>query len=300
MTKIFITLCLLVTNTICFSQVRNLTIKADVIYARKYGMVLTFDVFMPANSNGAAVLFMNSGGFVSGRLRYLKMDDSLNCIFLKKDELMIVPENFKYPPLAQFGIDELLEKGFTVFDVRHGSSPKFTLDEIVKDCEQAIDFITNHAGLYNIDPERMGLFGVSAGGYIASYLATKGVGVKSVATYYPAGYDWIRVKYNSQEAYNNLPALHLEEDTLDSFSIKYYISSDDPSFLIIYGEEDFPFITQASTDIATALKNAGVETELISIPGTGHEFRNAEGYQAEHGEFARLKMVEWFEKQLNQ
>ena len=48
------------------------------------------------------------------------------------------------------------------------------------------------------------------------------------------------------------------------------------------------------------IKNAGIETELISIPGTGHEFRGTEGYHTEHGEFARLKMVEWFEKQLNQ
>ena len=290
----------MVANTICFSQVSNLTIKADVVYTKKYGMALTFDVFMPANSNGSAVLFMNSGGFISGRFRYLKMDESLNCTFLKKDELMIIPENFKYPPLAQFGIDELLEKGFTVFDVRHGSSPKFTLDEIVNDCKQAVEFIKKHAKRFNIDPAKLGLFGVSAGGYIASYLATTGVGVKSVALYYPAGFDWIRVKYNSLDAYNNLLALHLEEEILDSLSIKHYISSDDPSFLIIYGEEDFPFITQASTDIAAGLKNAGVETELISIPGTGHEFRGTEGYHAEHGEFARLKMVEWFEKQLNQ
>jgi dienelactone hydrolase len=300
MIKIFITLCLLVANTICFSQLSNLTIKADVVYAKKYGMALTFDVFIPVNSNGAAVLFMNSGGFESGRLRYLKMDESLNCTFLKKDELMIVPENFKYPPLAQFGIDELLEKGFTVFDVRHGSSPKFTLDEIVKDCEQAIEFIKKHAGLYNVDPERLGLFGASAGGYIASYLATTGAGVKSVALYYPAGFDWIRVKYNSPDAYNNLPALHLDEEVLDSLSIKRYISSDDPSFLIIYGKEDFPFIIQASEDIAAGLKNAGVEIQLISIPGTGHEFRGTEGYHTENGEFARLKMVEWFEKQLNE
>ena len=41
-----------------------------------------------------------------------------------------------------------------------------------------------------------------------------------------------------------------------------------------------------------------VETEVISILGTGHEFKNQDGYKYEHGEFARLKMVEWFIKHL--
>lgn len=300
MKKLFISISLLFTNTICFAQEDNLMIKADVVYASKYGMALTFDVFQPANSNGAAVLFMNSGGFVSGKIRFLKMDESFKCTYLKKDELMIVPENIKYPPLAQFSIDELLQKGFTIFDIRHGSSPKFTLDEIVEDCKQSVEFIKKHATSYHIDPSRIGLFGASAGGYIAAYLATTGVGIKTVAIYYPAGFDFIRVKNNSPEVYHNLPALHLDEKILDSLSINNYISSDDPSFLIIYGEDDFEFITQASTDIAAGLKKVGVETELISIPGTGHEFRGKDGYHAEHGEFARLKMVEWFERQLNE
>jgi len=226
------------------------------------------------------------------------MDEALNYSVLKNNELMIVPENFVYPPLAQIGIDELLTQGFTVFDVRHGSSPKFTLDEIVDDCKLAVGFIKKYAKNFNIDPQRIGLFGISAGGYLSAYLATSGIGAKTVAIFYPAGYDFLYDKTNSPEAYNSLPALHIEEAKLDSLSVKYYISSDDPSFLIIYGEEDFPFIVQASTNMAAALKAVGVETKLISIPGTGHEFRNSEGYQAEHGEFARKTMVDWFVKHL--
>jgi len=299
MTKLFITLCLVATNIICYSQINELTIKADVVYAHKYGMALTFDAFLPENGNGAAVLFINSGGFESGRLRYLIMDEKETCSYLTKNEMMIFPENFKYPPLAQYSMDELLEKGFTIFDIRHGSSPKFTLDEIAMDCKQAVEFIKKHADKFNIDTERLGLFGASAGGYLAAYIATTDVGIKTAVLYYPAGFDWIRVKNTALEAYNSLPALHIEEKLIDSLSIKHYITSDDPSFLIIYGEEDFPFIIQASTNITESLKNKGVETELISIPGIGHEFRGEDGYHSEDGEFARLKMVEWFENQLN-
>jgi acetyl esterase/lipase len=262
-------------------------------------MALTFDVFIPDNSTGAAVVFLNSGGFVSGKMRFLKMNENLECSYLNKDELMIVPENFKYPPLAQFSMDELLEMGITVFDVRHGSSPKFTLDEIVEDCHMAIKFIKEHAGLFSIDPERLGLFGASAGGYLAAYLATTGAGVKTVAIFYPAGYDFIELKNTAAEAYESLPALHLDEEVLKELSLNRHISPDDPSFLIIYGQEDFPFITRSCMDIAAALTKAKVENELIPIPGIGHEFRNEEGYHVEHGEYARLKMANWFGRNLN-
>jgi hypothetical protein len=57
---------------------------------------------------------------------------------------------------------------------------------------------------------------------------------------------------------------------LDNLSIKQHISSDDPSILIIYGEEYFPFITGSCRDLAAVLAAAKVENELIPIPGIGH------------------------------
>ena len=47
------------------------SIVPDVVYGHKYGMALTFDVFMPANANGAAVLNMVSGGWRSPQMVFL-------------------------------------------------------------------------------------------------------------------------------------------------------------------------------------------------------------------------------------
>ena len=41
-------------------------IVADVVYGRKDGMALTYDVVKPAEPNGAAVLWVQSGGWYSG------------------------------------------------------------------------------------------------------------------------------------------------------------------------------------------------------------------------------------------
>ena len=41
---------------------QDVTVTPDVVYRHTYSMALTFDVFTPADANGAAVLNMVSGG----------------------------------------------------------------------------------------------------------------------------------------------------------------------------------------------------------------------------------------------
>ena len=239
----------------------DIAIKPDIVYGHKYGLALTMDMYQPKNHNGAAVLFMNSGGFVSGQLKQYEIVDG-EYRFVGPDELLILPYKFHYPPLEQWSFQELLANGFTIFDIRHGSSPKFTLDEIVGDVRRGIRFVKYHAEEFNIDPHRIGLAGASAGGYLAIFLGVSAdeegsrdaateiqesgdeIGkmdskVQAVATWYPAGYDFLVVKESAPEAYKNLPALHIDDEILDSLSIKRYISPNDPPVYIIYGNEDF-------------------------------------------------------------
>ena len=83
--------------------------KVDVVYGRKHGMALTMDVFTPkANANGAAIVWVVSGGWFSNH-------DAINT----------------------GPIDELLKRGYTVFAVVHGSQPRFTIPEVVKDMNRA-------------------------------------------------------------------------------------------------------------------------------------------------------------------
>lgn len=170
--------------------------------------------------------------------------------FVGPDELLFLPYKFHYPPLEQFSYKELLANGFTIFDIRHGSSLKFTLDEIIGDVRRGIRFVKYHAEEFNIDPNRIGLAGASAGGYLAIFMAVSAdedireagsqilengdeidrmdTKVQAVATWYPAVYDFLVIKESSPEAYKNLSALHIDDEILDSLSIKRYISTNDP------------------------------------------------------------------------
>ena len=300
----------------------DISIKPDIVYGHKYGLALTMDMYQPENHNGAAVLFMNSGGFVSGHMKQYKIVES-EYRFVSPEELLLYPYKFHYPPLEQWSFQELLANGFTIFDIRHGSSPKFTLDEIVGDVRRGVRFVKYHAEKFNIDPNRIGLAGASAGGYLAIFLAVSAdeggriantqilesgddidrmdTRVQAVATWYPAGYDCLVVKERCQEAYENLPALHIDEKVLDSLSIKHHISPNDPPVYMIYGDEDFPIlIIEACQAIHRDCQKHGVESELIEIPGTGHEFRGKNNeYHAQHGKRAMADIVAWFKKVLN-
>src|SRR5690349_5712678 len=79
----------------------------DVVYGHKMGMALTMDIFEPANPNGIAVIWMVSGGWSSSH-------DSVN------------------PALAKVFND----RGMTVFEVCHGSQPKFQIPEILTDIQR--------------------------------------------------------------------------------------------------------------------------------------------------------------------
>src|SRR2546428_13680849 len=77
----------------------------DVVYGHKDGLAMTFDVIKPkANANGAAVIFMVSGGWGS---------------------------NYSPPQQAATRFKDLLDKCFTVIAVMHGGSPKYLIPEIM-------------------------------------------------------------------------------------------------------------------------------------------------------------------------
>jgi acetyl esterase/lipase len=264
---------------------------SDVIYAKHGGVALTLDVFKPAKPNGAGVIFVVSGGWFS-------------------NHDMISPDVAK----------PLNDQGITVFEVVHGSQPKFLVPEIVKDIQRSVRFVRTNAATYGIDPNKIGIFGGSAGGHLSLMVAGTGDSgnptakdpvdrasseVEAVGAFFPPT-DMTNFGKEGQNAFDILalrifnPAFGVTaqtpreqllklEETLSP--IKYVTPKFPPAFLI-HGDSDKLVPYQQSQLLAGALKLAGVENTLVIVPGAGHDAKLLVSPEAN-------KLALWFKKALH-
>ena len=257
----------------------------DVVYGHKDGMALTFDVIKPkANVNGAAVVFMVSGGWVS---------------------------NYSPPQQMAERFKDLLDKGFTVIALRHGGSPKYVIPDIVADVRRGIRFIRFNAKQWGIDPNRLGVFGGSAGGHLSLMIGTasdkgdpnakeefmkENDRVASVVAYFPP-VD-LRPIVRGLNAQNDgsvgarFPALNFEKEKAADYSPIVFVTPDDPPTLLIHGDKDSLVPIINSQTIYDAFKKNNVKTDFVTIAGAEH------GFQGEDAKRASALMVAWFEQTL--
>jgi acetyl esterase/lipase len=260
------------------------TRKEDVIYGRKFGTALTMDVFTPTRgANGKAVILCVSGGWFSAH-------EAINAGFF----------------------NEYLKRGYTVFAVVHGSQPKFTIPEVLKDMNRAVRFIRYHAHDYGIDPDQIGITGGSAGGHLSLMQGTAGDAgdpkaadpvdrtssrVQAVACFFPPT-DFLNYGKPGEDAlgrgiltdfkapfdfheYDKAKKCYMpvtdESKVLEigrQIAPINHVSSDDAPTLIIHGDADKLVPIQQAKIFLEKLKDAGVETKLVVKPGAGHGWPN--------------------------
>ena len=132
-----------------------MTVEADIIYGRTDALAMTYDLLKPtAEANGATVIFMVSGGWVS---RWFD------------PRLAMMPEIRGISLLH-----DLLKAGYHIVMLRHGSSPRYKVPDAADHVEEAIQHLRENAGDRGLDPERIGSVG-EPGGHLSLYLATLGV-----------------------------------------------------------------------------------------------------------------------------
>jgi acetyl esterase/lipase len=199
-----------------------------------------------------------------------------------------------------------LNSGFTVFAVRHGSSPRYVIPEIVEDVRRAVRFVRLHAAQFNIDPERLGVHGGSAGGHLSLVLGTTADAgnpaatdavlrvtdrVAAVVAYYPP--TDLRPWVNKESPYwKNYPALRFDPAQAAAFSPLLQVTSDDAPTLLIHGDRDTLVPLDHSQKIAEAMKAKNVPCELLVIAGAGHGFPGQDGRRASEA------CVKWFQQRL--
>ena len=269
-----VSLVLLATTVANGQPIPGVAITTDVVYGHKDGLALTYDVFRPDpddDAPGPCLLFMVSGGWVS----------------------QWMPPAGMTPFVRPF-----LDRGYTVCAVRHGSSPRYVIPEIVTDVRAALEHVTANAAEHGIDPARLGVYGFSAGGHLSLMLGTTtndaGGGkphVAAVAAVFPPT---DLAPYLDPDAgfLDRFPALKFPREQGDTYSPLRQVSGDDAPTLLVHGDKDELVPLWHSEKIRDAFEAAEVPQRLLVIEGAAH------GFDAEGNRRMFEAMLEWFDRHL--
>ncbi|MDQ3441801.1 MAG: alpha/beta hydrolase [Planctomycetota bacterium] len=278
----------------------------DVIYGRSWGTSLTMDVFTPTKEtrNGIGVIWVVSGGWYSA------------------------PEAINDNTVNWFAKPQL-DRGYTVFAVCHGSAPRFTIPEAINDLNRGVRFIRYNAKRYGIDPNRIGIYGGSAGGHLS---VTQGVNpapsnakapdpvdrvpatVQAVGVFFPPtdflnyggegksaiGAGGILAQFQASFDFRTLDEKTRKFVTVTdekevraiatAISPLYHVDPKDPPTLIIHGDADSLVPYEQATRIMEKFEEAKVDAKLVTKSGANHGWAGMDKDTA--------TIADWFDQHL--
>ena len=242
-------------------EVADATIHRDLVYKTVNGAALTLDLYCPEKVSGPApvIVWIHGGAWRRGGKR-------------------------KCPAVA------LVPDGYAVASIDYRLSSTAPFPAQIEDCKAAVRWLRANAAKYNLDADRIGVWGMSAGGHLAALLGTSG-GVPELEG------SGDNMQYSSRvqavcavAGPTNLPALTnvgpkrmsaiegllggpLEKDKAKAIAASpiHYVSKDDPPFLIVHGEGDRVIPVEQSQRLYEALQKAGVNATLKILPQVGHQ-----------------------------
>ena len=186
-----------------------------------------------------------------------------------------------------------VNQGYAVASINYRLSQHATFPAQLEDCKAAIRWLRANAAQYHIDPNRIGVWGASAGGHLVALLGTTGdvkefdVGpnagvssrVQAVCDFFgPTDFTKMSsfpstMKHDAPDA----PEAKLiggpvqeNKDKVRRANPIAYVTKDDPPFLIVHGDKD-PLVPRNQSELLyDALKKAGVEATFYTVQGGGH------------------------------
>jgi acetyl esterase/lipase len=243
--------------------------RLNIPYVSNGGPRQTLDLYLPADgTNLPLIVWVHGGGWLEG--------DKEN------------------PP----GLG-MLKHGFALASLNYRLSQDAIFPAQLIDCKAAIRWLRAHAAENGIDPNRIGVWGASAGGHLVALLGTTGdlkefdQGANlDVSSRVQCVCDWFgptdlaQIAKESSDLKPDAPdspvyrllggPLSENLDKAERANPIHYITKDDPPFLIMHGDKDRVVPLEQSQFLADELKKAGVPVSFHIVPGGGHggaEFR---------------------------
>jgi len=176
---------------------------------------------------------------------------------------------------------ELATRGFACFSISYRLAPDHKFPAQIDDCRAAVVWLRANAQKFNVDPDRLGAIGFSAGGHLATLLATSGEapspengnvdtriqaaaagGAPTEFRLMPDNGRW--AKYWMGGDLSSVP------EKFKAASPTVFVDAGDPPVLFFNGTADKTVPLLWTMPCYFALKEAGVETEMYKVKGAGH------------------------------
>ncbi len=204
-------------------------------------------VYPSGQTGGPVLLFMHGGGWTNGY----------------KEEMA-----FLAPPFNKAGI--------TLVSSSYRLAPDHVFPANFEDVAKAVALVWKLAAKYGYDRDALFVGGHSAGGHLASLLATRtdwqsplglpGDVIKGClpisATYDFTPGSGASVRPRFLGAADMLAEVHA--------SPLFHVGNDAPPFLIAYGADDFPHMKVQGEQFAMVARAKGVGVGLLEVPGVSH------------------------------
>jgi acetyl esterase/lipase len=265
MTRFLVSILLILASTRAFAA--TFTTYDALEYASPNGHSLLLDLRVP-NGPGPhpVIVYLHSGAWIMG-------------------------DRFGGPAVRQ------ASRGYAVASIEYRLAPESIWPAQVEDTKAAVRWLRANAARFKLDPNRIGLFGTSAGGHIASVAATstqpehEGLGhgnpqfssrVKAVVDLYGPT-DLLRIEADKLPCIplngndpNMPPSLLMGcpiqecKDWTRTASPMSYVTRDDPPFLIMHGLLDCLVPYKQSVSLHEKLTATGVPSTLHLLPKGQH------------------------------
>ncbi|QXD22993.1 alpha/beta hydrolase [Opitutia bacterium ISCC 51] len=255
------TLLLIISGSVLFAEEVPYTLKSDLIYSEAEGNPQGLDLYLPKDTKGLlpVLVWVHGGGWMNGN----------------KDN-----------PKAKY----LVEHGYAVASIDFRQSHDAMWPAQIDDCRNAIRWLRSHSNEYQLNPDKIGVWGSSSGGHLVALMGTLPYDPnEKVSSRVQAVCDWYGPTDLLTMPPNNVGNGRTEEDVANSNGAKllgctvrecpelakqvsgyYQVSSDDAPFLIMHGDEDPGVPLSQSTRLYHALQAQGVYSELDILAGAGH------------------------------
>ena len=162
------------------------------------------------------------------------------------------------------------ERGIALIVLKY-RMPHANPDVPISDAKEALRVVRENAQKWNIDPQKVGIMGSSAGGHLASTVSTHSDMLTAPAfqiLFYPVvTFDY---KYTHQGSRHNLIGKNAAQELVTLYSNEKQASNQTPPAIMLLSDDDTAVPSPNSVNYYLALKQHGIKATMHIYPSGGH------------------------------